>query len=36
MMALPIGPGQLGWHTAVRLPRGYYVRVASNEYSVHP
>jgi transposase len=37
MMALPpIGPGQLGWHTAVRLPRDYYVRVASNDYSVHP
>jgi transposase len=37
MMTLPpIEAGQLGWHTQVRLPRDYYVRVASNDYSVHP
>lgn len=37
MMSLPpIDPGQLGWHAKVRLPRDYYVRVTSNDYSVHP
>jgi transposase len=37
MMSLPpIGAAQLGWHAKVRLPRDYYVRVASNDYSVHP
>ena len=37
MMSLPpLDTGQLGWHAAVRLPRDYYVRVASNDYSVHP
>jgi hypothetical protein len=32
----PIAAGQLGWHKRLRLPRDYYVRVASNDYSVHP
>jgi transposase len=37
MMSLPpIGTGQLGWHKRLRLPRDYYVRVASSDYSVHP
>ncbi len=37
MMPLPpVGASQLGWHAAVRLPRDYYVRVASSDYSVHP
>ncbi len=37
MMSLPpISAGQLGWHKRLRLPRDYYVRVDSNDYSVHP
>jgi transposase len=37
MMPLPpIKVGQLGWHKQVRLPRDYYVRVATCDYSVHP
>jgi transposase len=37
MMSLPpMDAGQLGFHARVRLPRDYYVRVASNDYSVHP
>jgi transposase len=37
MMPLPpIEAGQLGWHKQVRLPRDYYVRVATCDYSVRP
>ena len=37
MMSLPpIEVGQLGWHAKVRLPRDYYVRVDTNDYSVDP
>jgi transposase len=37
MMSLPpVSTGQLGWHKRLRLPRDYYVRVASSDYSVHP
>lgn len=36
MLALPpVEPG-IGIRTRVRLPRDYYVRVDSNDYSVHP
>jgi transposase len=36
MLALPpMAPG-IGWTNRVRLPRDYYVRVASNDYSVDP
>ena len=36
MLALPPVPPTIGIHTQVRLPRDYYVRVGSNDYSVHP
>ena len=36
MLTLPPTPTDLGWHSRVRLPRDYYVRVASNDYSVDP
>jgi transposase len=36
MLALPPVPPQVGWRTSTRLPRDHYVRVASNDYSVHP
>ena len=37
MMPLPpIEVSQLGWHKQVRLPRDYYVRIDTNDYSVHP
>lgn len=36
MLALPPVPPQLGWDQRVRLGRDYYVRVAGNDYSVHP
>lgn len=37
MMPLPpIETAQLGWHKQLRLPRDYYVRVDTNDYSVHP
>ena len=36
MLTLPPTPMDLGWHSRVRLPRDYYVRVASNDYSVDP
>ncbi|MGV0724052.1 IS21 family transposase [Mycolicibacterium elephantis] len=36
MLALPpVGP-QVGWHTSTRLARDHYVRLDSNDYSVHP
>lgn len=36
MMGLPPVPPQLGWAISTRLPRDYYVRVDSNDYSIHP
>lgn len=36
MVALPPVPPVLGWHTTTRLSRDHYVRIASNDYSVHP
>jgi hypothetical protein len=36
MMALPPVEPVTGFRARVRLPRDYYVRVASNDYSVHP
>ena len=29
-------PPQVGWRTSTRLPRDYYVRLDSNDYSIHP
>ena len=36
MIGLPPSPPPVGWTNRVRLPRDYYVRVASNDYSVDP
>lgn len=36
MLGLPPVPPTLGWSHTVRLPRDYYVRLDSNDYSVHP
>ena len=36
MVALPPVPPVVGWRTSTRLSRDHYVRVASNDYSVHP
>jgi transposase len=36
MLSLPPVPPSLGWSETVRLPRDYYVRLDSNDYSVHP
>ena len=36
MLALPPVAPVVGWRASVRLPRDYYVRVDSNDYSVHP
>jgi transposase len=36
MVALPPVPPVLGWRSSTRLARDHYVRVASNDYSVHP
>ncbi|MGW6505930.1 IS21 family transposase [Nonomuraea angiospora] len=36
MVALPPVPPTVGWRRATRLARDHYVRVASNDYSVHP
>jgi transposase len=36
MLSLPPVPPSLGWSESVRLPRDYYVRLDSNDYSVHP
>lgn len=36
MPALPPVPPRVGWFNQVRLGRDYYVRVDSNDYSVHP
>ncbi len=36
MRPLPPTPLHLGWHQRVRLPRDYYVRLDTNDYSVDP
>ena len=36
MVELPAVPPQTGWRTSARLPRGHYVRLDSNDYSVRP
>jgi transposase len=36
MLALPPVPPQVGWRASTRLPRDHYVRLDSNDYSVHP
>ncbi|WP_442914154.1 Mu transposase domain-containing protein [Kribbella sp. NBC_00359] len=36
MLALPLAPPSIGWTNRIRLPRDYYVRIASNDYSVDP
>jgi transposase len=36
MLALPPVPPVTGFTSRVRLPRDYYVRMGSNDYSVHP
>ena len=36
MLALPPVAPVIGWRASMRLPRDYYVRVDSNDYSVHP
>ena len=36
MLALPPVAPATGWRAALRLPRDHYVRLDSNDYSVHP
>ena len=36
MLTLPPGAPQTGWRAQSRLPRDHYVRLGSNDYSVHP
>jgi transposase len=36
MVPLPPIPPAVGWRLSTRLPRDHYVRVAGNDYSVHP
>jgi transposase len=36
MLALPPVAPVIGWRLSGRLPRDYYVRLDSNDYSVHP
>jgi hypothetical protein len=36
MLALPPIPPMVGWSNQIRLGRDYYVRIDSNDYSVHP
>lgn len=36
MLPLPPVPPEIGWRKSMRLPRDHYVRVDSNDYSVHP
>ncbi len=36
MLVLPSVPPVTGFTTRVELPRDYYVRMGSNDYSVHP
>jgi transposase len=36
MLTLPPVPPATGWRSALRLPRDHYIRLDSNDYSVHP
>jgi len=36
MLSLPPVPPATGWRTSTRLPRDHYIRLDSNDYSVHP
>jgi transposase len=36
MLPLPPVPPGTGWESSLRLPRDHYVRLDSNDYSVHP
>lgn len=36
MLALPPVPPATGWRSSLRLPRDHYLRLDSNDYSVHP
>jgi transposase len=36
MLPLPPVPPQVGWRKSMRLPRDHYIRLDSNDYSVHP
>ena len=36
MLALPPVAPATGWRAALRLPRDHYIRLDSNDYSVHP
>ena len=36
MLPLPPVPPATGWRKSLRLPRDYYVRCDSNDYSIHP
>ncbi|KAE8762087.1 DDE-type integrase/transposase/recombinase [Georgenia thermotolerans] len=36
MLSLPPVPPPVGWAASMRLPRDHYVRLDSNDYSVHP
>jgi transposase len=36
MLSLPPVPPVVGWARSVRLPRDHYIRLDSNDYSVHP
>lgn len=36
MLALPPVAPQTGWRASIRLPRDHYIRLDSNDYSVHP
>ena len=36
MLALPPVPPATGWRASMRLPRDHYIRLDSNDYSVHP
>ena len=36
MLPLPPVAPVTGWHSSLRLPRDHYIRLDSNDYSVHP
>ena len=36
MLTLPPVPPEVGWRATTRLPRDHYIRLDSNDYSVHP
>jgi transposase len=36
MLTLPPVPPAVGWRASTRLPRDHYIRLDSNDYSVHP